>query len=261
MKRETIAGAARGAFRMREETKPENTIPVANSATSLSECEHRCLVIEYNDSAAPYPAEKTIVELFEAQVARTPNAEAIRLGNQSLNYSQLNERANQFAAHLRTLGVGLEQLVILYMDHSLEVVCAMLGVLKAGAAYVPVDPASTPKQRLGFILQDILEGTANGVSPILVTQPRFVSNIPTDAANVVTLNSDFAQIAQYRASNPEPVASSGNLAYVIYTSGSTGGPKGVLVEHRSLVNYAWWANRTYCHGEPLAWPLFSSLAF
>src|SRR6266481_3478798 len=261
MKRQAIAGAAGGAFSMNERTKPGNGLAATNSANSLSEREHRSLVIDYNNTTAPYPAAKTIVELFEAQVALTPNAEAIRLGNQSLNYRQLNERANQLAAQLRTMDVGLEQPVILYMEHSLEVVCAILGVLKAGAAYVPIDPAATPKQRLSFILQDIFEGNAGGAAPLLVTQTRLLSNLPGDAAKVITLDSDFAQIAQYPALNPELEASPCNLAYVIYTSGSTGGPKGVLIEHRSLVNYIWWANRMYCQGEKLVWPLFSSLAF
>ncbi len=246
---------------MNERTKPGNGLAATNSANSLSEREHRSLVIDYNNTAAPYPAAKTIVELFEAQVALTPNAEAIRLGNQSLNYRQLNERANQLAAHLRTMDVGLEQPVILYMEHSLEVVCAILGVLKSGAAYVPIDPAATPTQRLSFILRDILEGTAGSAAPLLVTQTRLLSNLPGDAAKVITLDSDFNQIAQYPASNPVLEASPCNLAYVIYTSGSTGGPKGVLIEHRSLVNYIWWANRMYCQGERLTWPLFSSLAF
>ena len=87
------------------------------------------------------------------------------------------------------------------------------------------------------------------------------NNLPRNAAEVVTLDSDFSQIDRYATSNPEPAASPSNLAYVIYTSGSTGKPKGVLIEHRSLVNYIWWANQTYCRGERLTWPLFSSLAF
>src|ERR1700688_2933049 len=149
------------------------------SATPLSAREYQSHVIEYNNSTVSYPRAETIIELFESQVARTPNDEAVRLGDQSVNYSQLNERANQMAAHLRTLGVGPERLVTLYMEHSIEVVCAILGVLKAGAAYVPVDPASTPIERLAFILRDISEGTANhGASPLLVTHSRLVSNIP-----------------------------------------------------------------------------------
>jgi len=231
-------------------------------AAHLSEHEHRSLVIEYNDSAAPYPVDKTIVELFESQVARRPNDEAIRLGERSLSYRELNERANQMAAHLRLLGACPERLVVLYMEHSIEVVCAILGVLKSGAAYVPVDPATTPKERLAFILRDIAEGTsAADAAPVLITHPGLVGSLPREAADVVTLDSDFALIQTYPVRNPEPAASPRNLAYVIYTSGSTGKPKGVLIEHRSLVNYIWWANQKYCGGEGLTWPLFSSLAF
>ena len=244
----------------RESRSREKTVmaPTAH----LSEHEHRSLVIEYNDSAAPYPADKTIVELFEAQVARTPNDEALRLGERSLSYRELNERANQMAAHLRMLGAGPERLVVLYMEHSIEVVCAILGVLKSGAAYAPVDPATTPTERLAFILQDIAEGTAAAVAPpVLITHSGLVSSLPRDAAEVVTLDSDFAQIEPYPTSNPKSEASPRNLAYVIYTSGSTGKPKGVLIEHGSLVNYIWWANQKYGQGERLTWPLFSSLAF
>ena len=250
-----------GASSMSRESRNREKTVMAPTA-HLSEHEHRSLVIEYNDSAASYPADKTIVELFEAQVARTPNDEALRLGERSLSYRELNERANQMAAHLRTLGAGPERLVVLYMEHSIEVVCAILGVLKSGAAYAPVDPATTPTERLAFILQDIAEGTAAAVAPpVLITHSGLVSSLPRDAAEVVTLDSDFAQIEPYPTSNPKSEASPRNLAYVIYTSGSTGKPKGVLIEHGSLVNYIWWANQKYGQGERLTWPLFSSLAF
>ena len=250
-----------GASSMSRESRNREKTVMAPTA-HLSEHEHRSLVIEYNDSAASYPADKTIVELFEAQVARTPNDEALRLGERSLSYRELNERANQMAAHLRMLGAGPERLVVLYMEHSIEVVCAILGVLKSGAAYAPVDPATTPTERLAFILQDIAEGTAAAVAPpVLITHSGLVSSLPRDAAEVVTLDSDFAQIEPYPTSNPKSEASPRNLAYVIYTSGSTGKPKGVLIEHGSLVNYIWWANQKYGQGERLTWPLFSSLAF
>src|SRR6266581_4499685 len=234
-----------------------------NDERTLTEREHRSLVVEYNDSASPYPADKTIVALFEDQVARTPDDEAIRFGDQSLTYRELNERANQMAAHLGASGVGLEpnQLVALYMEHSIEVVCAILGVLKTGAAYVPIDPAS-PRERLGFMLQDIAAARAGAV-PVLVTQSQLRGGVPGGAARVVTLDADFAAIRRYpvakpqRAFAPPPDA----LAYVIYTSGSTGTPKGVMIEHRSLVNYIWWAKEQYSRGERLSWPLFSSLAF
>src|SRR5712671_3155220 len=98
---------------------------------AMNEDLHRSLLVEYNDSASPYPADQTIVALFEAQVARTPDDEAIRFGDQALTYRELNERANQQAAHLDAAGVGgPDQFVVLYMDHSIEVVVAILGVLK-----------------------------------------------------------------------------------------------------------------------------------
>jgi len=247
--------------RMSKEPGSKTTTLTA-SVTPLTEREFQSYVVEYNKSTVAYPQDKTIVELFEAQVLRAPNDEAVRLGNRSLSYTQLNERANQMAAHLRTLGSGPERLVMLYMEHSLEVVCAILGVLKSGAAYVPVDPASTPKERLTFLLQDIAEGTAaGGALPVLITHSGMANDLRRDVAEVVTLDSDFSQIDRYPTANPKAAASPSNLAYVIYTSGSTGKPKGVLIGHRSLVNYICWANHTYAQGERLAWPLFSSLAF
>src|SRR5258708_4267492 len=105
-------------------------------------------------TASAYPSDKTILELFEAQVARTPDGDAIRFADESLTYGELNGRANQVAVHLGACGVGPDQFVALYMEHSIEVVCAILGVLKTGAAYVPVDPAS-PTERLAFMLRDI----------------------------------------------------------------------------------------------------------
>src|SRR2546427_8405641 len=230
-----------------------------NSLSRLTAREHQSLVLEYNTSASPYPADKTIVELFEAQVARTPEDDAIRFADRSLTYRELNDRANQLAAHLRTCGVGPDQLVALYMEHSIEVVCAILGVLKTGAAYVPVDPAY-PNERLAFMLQDIAEGRA-GTLPVLVTHSHLVGNLPRGTAQIVTLDVDCSSVGGYPVSNPLSPISPNSLAYVIYTSGSTGTPKGVMIEHRSLVNYIWWANQQYCRGERLAWPLFSSLAF
>ncbi len=201
----------------------------------------------------------TIVALFEAQVARTPDDDAIHFADQSLTYRELNDRANQVAAYLGTFGVGPDQLVALYMEHSIEVVCAILGVLKTGAAYVPVDPAS-PKERLGFMLRDIA-ATGAGTVPVVVTQSHLEDGVPENAARVVTLDADFATIGRYPVANPERPIASDSLAYVIYTSGSTGMPKGVMIEHRSLVNYIWWAKEQYSRGERLVWPLFSSLAF
>lgn len=217
------------------------------------------LVVAYNRSAEAYPADTSIVGLFLEQVARTPDAEAIRFADRALTYRELDRRANQMAAHLITLGVGSHQVVVLAMDHSIEVVCAILGVLKTGAAYAPVDP-TIPRARLASILQDIAK-EMGGTRPVLVTQARLTSHVPGEAARVVTLDADFASIEACPTSAPAAVVAPDAVAYVIFTSGSTGTPKGVMIQHRSLVNYIWWANNRYAQGERLAWPLFSSLAF
>src|SRR5437899_5347698 len=214
---------------------------------------------EYNDAASPYPADKTVVELFEAQVARTPDDDAIHCADQSWTYRERTDRANKVAAHLAARGVRPDHLVVLYMDHSIDVVCAILGVLKTGAAYVPVDQAS-PKERLAFMLRDIAAARA-GALPVLVTQSHLESSVPPGAARVMTLDADLAPIAGAPVVNPGRPTAPDSLAYVIYTSGSTGTPKGVMIEHRSLVNYIWWAKEQYSRGERLSWPLFSSLAF
>ncbi|HYA88525.1 MAG TPA: amino acid adenylation domain-containing protein [Nitrospirota bacterium] len=236
----------------------DNDAPM-NSLSLQHENEYQSLVIEYNKSAAPYPTDKTIIELFEAQVERSPDDEAIRLGDRRLTYRELNGRVNQMTAKLCSLGIERGNLVALFMEHSIEVVCSILGVLKAGAAYVPIDIA-TPKERIAFILEDISKGLA-GKMPVVVTQSSFAGSLPNGKAQVVTLDADFVSISEYPVSNPRSHVSPDTLAYIIFTSGSTGVPKGVMIEHRSLVNYIWWANKMYCKGERLSWPLFSSLAF
>jgi amino acid adenylation domain-containing protein len=225
----------------------------------LNERHHRALVVEFNATAAPYPSDRTIIDLFCAQVERSPNTEAIRFGDKSLTYRQLNERSNQMAAHLTSTGVGPGQIVVVFMEHSIEVVVAILGILKSGAAYVPVD-AATPKGRLTTILTDIAAGTG-GRAPVAITQARLQSAVSPDLADVLVLDADFQSISTQPETERPSAAAPDSVAYIIFTSGSTGVPKGVMIEHRSLVNYIWWAARVYSAGEPLAWPLFSSLAF
>ena len=136
-------------------------LPIAAEGVALpllKDADHQALVVEYNATAAPYPSDRTIVDLFRDQATRSPDAEAIRFGDATLTYQQLNERSNQMAAHLSSTGVGPGRIVVVFMEHSIEVVVAILGVLKSGAAYVPVD-AATPKGRLATILKDIANGT------------------------------------------------------------------------------------------------------
>lgn len=229
------------------------------SGPRLTERDHRALVVDYNATATPYPSDRTIVDLFREQVARTPDAEAIRLAAESLTYRQLNARSNQMAAHLASAGVGPGRIVVVFMERSIEVVVAILGILKSGAAYVPLD-AETPKGRLAEILRDIAKGTG-GQRPVAITQAHLQPAIAPDLAQVVVLDADFRSISAQPGSDRASAATPDDAAYIIFTSGSTGTPKGVMIGHRSLVNYIWWAARMYSPGECLAWPLFSSLAF
>jgi amino acid adenylation domain-containing protein len=176
-------------------------------------------------------------ELFEAQVRRTPDATALVYEGEPLSYAELNARANRLAHHLRTLGVGAETLVAIAMERSLELVVGLVGILKAAAAYVPLDP-SYPAARLAFMLEDTR-------APVLLTQERLLGRLPTYAGRTVCLDRDWASIATQPDSDPLPGAAADNLAYVIYTSGSTGQPKGVMVEHRSVVNYLSWIRQGF----------------
>jgi amino acid adenylation domain-containing protein len=192
----------------------------------LSPAERRQLLAEWNDTGRPYP-QACIHELFEAQVERSPDAVAVVCGDSRLTYRELNERANRLAWRLRKLGVGPEVLVGLCVERSLEMVVGLLAILKAGGAYVPLDPA-LPQERLAFMLSD-------AKPRVLLIQQRLQPNMPW-AGNVVPLDADWEGMAEESRDNPGECSAPGNLAYVIYTSGSTGQPKGVQVEHRSVVN-------------------------
>ncbi|WP_404292614.1 AMP-binding protein [Microvirga sp. RSM25] len=196
----------------------------------LNERDHQALVVEFNATAAPYPSDRTIIDLFCAQVERSPNTEAIRFGDKSLTYRQLNERSNQMAAHLTSTGVGPGQIVVVFMEHSIEVVVAILGILKSGAAYVPVD-AATPKGRLATILTDIAAGT-DGRAPVAITQARLQSAVSPNLADVLVLDADFQSISTQPETDQPSAAAPDSVAYIIFTSGSTGVPKGVMIEHR-----------------------------
>ncbi|WP_338688108.1 non-ribosomal peptide synthetase [Bradyrhizobium sp. 26S5] len=237
-------------------------LPIVEEGVALplqKDADHQALVVEYNATAAHYPSDRTIIDLFRDQVTRSPDAEAIRFGDVMLTYRQLDQRSNQMAAHLSSTGVGPGRIAVVFMEHSIEVVVAILGVLKSGAAYVPVD-AATPKGRIATILKDISNGT-DGRAPVAITQARLQSVISPDLADIFVLDADFGSILNQPDSARPTAATPDGTAYIIFTSGSTGTPKGVEIAHRSLVNYIWWAARVYSSGEPLAWPLFSSLAF
>jgi amino acid adenylation domain-containing protein len=193
----------------------------------LTAIERQQLLVEWNTTQTASPRAACIQQLFEAQVARTPEAVAVVYGEQHLTYHELNCRANQLAHYLRTLGVGPEVLVGLCVERSLEMIVGVLGTLKAGGAYVPLDP-TYPQERLAFMLTDTQ-------APVLLTQAGVVERLPKHGARVVCLDTGWARIAQEETMNPLCQTTADSLAYVIYTSGSTGTPKGTCIPHRGVV--------------------------
>jgi amino acid adenylation domain-containing protein len=194
----------------------------------LAEKERRQLLVERNNTSGDYPRDKCLHELFEAQASATPDRAALRFHDEVLSYGELNERANQLAHHLRSVGVGPDSLVGLCVERSAQTIVAVLGILKAGGAYVPLNP-DNPKPRL---LQQLSGAAA------LLTEQRLLQKMPDFAGKTLCLDSDAAVWAAQPHTNPENRTTSENLVYVIYTSGSTGVPKGVAVRHRNLVNYS-----------------------
>ncbi|HEX4383229.1 MAG TPA: amino acid adenylation domain-containing protein, partial [Myxococcales bacterium] len=198
--------------------------------------------------AAPATAPSGCIhEAFEAQAARRPDAVAVVCGDERLTYRELDERANQLAHHLRGLGVGRESLVALCLPRSLEMLVAILGVLKAGGAYLPMEPG-VPEGRRAFMLED-------AEAKVLIADPR---NVPPDYAGQVVQLED---LAAGRRDRPAPLATRESCAYVIYTSGSTGNPKGVRVSHANVTRLFTATDELFGFGERDVWTLFHSYAF
>ena len=193
----------------------------------LTEPERHQLLVEFNDTACEYPREQCVHELFEQQAERTPNSVALVFEDQQLTYRELNERANQFAHHLLAMGVGPETLVGLCLERSAELVVAILGILKAGGAYVPLD-ADYPPQRLEFMLRD------SGLI-FLVTNRHLIGRLPDTDCTMICIDAEDAGFPDLPRTNPSARVHAECLAYVMYTSGSTGIPKGVAIQHGSIV--------------------------
>ncbi|WP_420127865.1 non-ribosomal peptide synthase/polyketide synthase [Longimicrobium sp.] len=201
----------------------------------LPEAERRLVVEAWNATDAPYPRELCIHELFQAQVARTPDAAAVVCGEEALSYAELNARANRLAHHLRTLGVGPDARVAICVERSPEMVVGVLAVLKAGGAYVPLDPAN-PAERLRYMLEDSAPTAVLTQTSLLAAEEGLFAGMeaPVLALDAPAWGSRPATDPERGAVNPS------HLAYVIYTSGSTGLPKGVMIAHRSLANLVAW---------------------
>jgi amino acid adenylation domain-containing protein len=225
-----------------------------SGVTELSGGERHRLLVEWNDTRANYPAEDCCIHhLFEAQSARTPDATALIFDKVTLSYGELNGRANQIAHYLVALGVGPETLVGVCFDRSAEMIVAILGVLKAGGAYIPLDPAF-PHERLAFMLED-------SKAPVLLTGREHSAGFKQErTTRIVCLDDDWERIAREPATNPALESRAENLAYVIYTSGSTGVPKGVAVQHGSLTNYTRFILQLLKINEPLQFATVSTIA-
>jgi amino acid adenylation domain-containing protein len=216
----------------------------------LSDAERHKLLTEWNRTQYEYPQHQCIHQLFEVQVERTPTSVALVFEDRRLTYQELNCQANQLAHHLQRSGVNIETLVGIHIERSIEMVIGLLGILKAGGAYVPLDP-SYPQERLASILSDAR-------LQLLITSEKLIAELPQCiTTNVILLDRDWKFVGKERQDNPIVDNKLTNLAYILYTSGSTGQPKGVMIEHRSTVNFLNWVRGVYS-SEQLAGVLAST---
>jgi len=219
----------------------------------LTEKERQQLLVEWNPIRPSTDDAHCIQQLFEQQVARTPDVVAIVFEAEQLTYADLNRRANKLAHYLKKRGVGPEVLVGICVERSVQMVVGLLGILKAGGAYLPLDP-SYPEERLAFMVQDA------GVC-VLLAQRDLLKSVPDCVTEMVFLDADWEQISVETEQNPATETTSENAAYVIYTSGSTGKPKGVIVTHRNVVRLFETTDSSYNFNGNDVWTLFHSYAF
>ena len=213
-----------------EAAATDPSIPISKLPL-MTEGERDRLLRRWNETAAEYPRERCVQELFETQVVSTPDAPAVRFGGSSLTFAELNRGANRLAHHLRASGVGPETRVGIHLDRRMEMIVAILGVLKSGGAYVPLERRA-PEARLRRIVDDA------GLKLIL-TDTAGKQLLAGSACRLVIVDGGQPDFEAASEENPPLRNQPADLAYVIYTSGSTGEPKGVLIEHRALVNYLW----------------------
>ncbi|HET8845530.1 MAG TPA: amino acid adenylation domain-containing protein, partial [Ktedonobacteraceae bacterium] len=203
---------------------------------------------EYQLSKSPL-----VFARFAQQAALTPGHVAVRFEETSLTYEELNARANQLAHYLGRLGAGPDVPVGVYMEHSLEMIVALLGILKAGSAYLPLDPRY-PQERLSFMLTDIQ-------APVVLTQQALLTSSLDYTGRLIALDSGWEVISHESTDEPHSALTPDHLAYIIYTSGSTGQPKGVMIPHRGLTNYLDWCMQAYTSGGGNGSLVHSSLSF
>jgi amino acid adenylation domain-containing protein len=200
----------------------------------LAEAEKHKLLYEFNDTYADYPRKKTIHELFEEQVERTPDNIAVVFEDKKLTYRELNERANRLARTLREKGVKPDNIVGIMVERSLEMIVGIMGILKSGGAYLPIDPGY-PEDRIKYMLED-------SETKLLLTEEHLLNKVDFEGE---LLNLQDENVYSNNGDNLEKSKTPKDLAYVIYTSGSTGMPKGVMIEHYSVINRLTWMQKRY----------------
>ena len=224
-----------------------------SSLDILSASERHQLLVTWNDTRGDYAREKCIHQLFEEQASKTADAIAVVFQSQKLTYSELNARANQLARYLQKLRVGPERKVGICTERSLDMVVAILAVLKAGGAYIPLDP-TYPRDRLDFMLKD-------SALAVLLSHSHLAHQFSDYRGELVLLDRDWPAISNTHNENLGVEVSPQNLAYLIYTSGSTGKPKGVMVEHRNVVNFFAGMDERIEHKVGDVWLAVTSLSF
>ncbi len=208
-----------------------------HSLSIVTEKDRRKSIVQWNKTDVDYDNNQCIHHLFEEQALKTPDAPAVHFDSLTLTYSELNRRSNNLAHRLQRAGVGPESLVGVFMERSVEMVVALMATLKAGGAYLPLDPQQ-PDRRLQSMLSE------SNVRVVL-TQKRLASRLPLEAPKAIEVDQEFGTLGPDDDKNPDALVAPNNLAYVIYTSGSTGTPKGVMNEHKGVTNRLLWMQDQY----------------
>ena len=227
-------------------------MPVGNIEV-LPAPEKELLLTAFGTSSVDLPIDENIVSLFEKQVIKTPTAVALAFENNIATYKELNEKVNKLAHYLISQGITSQMLVPVYLERSFEMILGILGILKAGAAYVPIDPGY-PEERIKFMLQDT-------AATLLLTGKKEMSRFELPGVEVILLDEHWPLIDVLSSENPHTAIGATNLAYVIYTSGSTGKPKGVMIEHAALTDHCFGVIKTAALHKCASFALFSPLAF
>ncbi|MEP6467794.1 MAG: condensation domain-containing protein, partial [Parafilimonas sp.] len=196
----------------------------------LTEAEEKQILLDFNNTSKDYPKDKSIVDLFDERVKKSPGDTAVIYKDDEITYHELNKRANQLAEFLSAKGVKDETLVPICIERSIEMIVGIMGVMKAGGAYVPIDP-EYPKDRMKFMLDDTK-------ATLILASKQTKERIPKGIADIIELDGEWQTIASETDKGFQKKITPHQLAYVIYTSGSTGKPKGVMIEHGGVVNLA-----------------------